>query len=395
VQAGYRELLSLESELRRLQGDERERARMLDLYRYQAEEISAAKLVPGEEEELEEDKNRLANAEKLYSAAASAYELLSDQPGDTSAVDMLGRSVLELESIAPLDAGLAPLLESMQSALYAVEEGVRELRSYRDAVEFNPERLESVEERLDLLRNLKRKYGDSIEDVLSYGGDLESRVTALENSEERTSELNSAIEKQRRETMAHAEELSSVRRKGAENFAKKVQEELSGLNMPSAIFLVRQEPKPLDGDGIDGVEFLISANQGEPPRPLAKIASGGEMSRVMLAIKSATSAADRIPTLVFDEIDVGVGGRTAEVIADKLSLLAKKSQVLCITHLPQIASRPGNHYSIEKQLHNGRTVVRVRCLSEDERVEEIARMLGGAKTTETALRHAREMLSAE
>jgi DNA repair protein RecN (Recombination protein N) len=366
---------------------------MLDLYKYQAEEISSAKLALGEEEELLEDKNRLANAEKLYSAAASAYELLSDQPGDTSAVDMLGRAVLELESIAPLDAGLAPLLESMQSALYAVEEGVRELRGYRDEVEFNPDRLESVEERLELLRNLKRKYGDSIEDILSYGRDLDSRIAALENSEERTSELNSAIEGLRKETMHLAEELSCVRRHGAENFAKKVQEELAGLNMPSAVFLVRQEPKSLDGDGIDSVEFLISANQGEPPRPLAKIASGGEMSRVMLAIKSATSEADRIPTLVFDEIDVGVGGRTAEVIADKLALLSKKSQVLCITHLPQIASRAGNHYCIEKQLHNGRTVVRVHRLSMEERVEEIARMLGGAKTTETALRHATEMLA--
>lgn len=391
VESGYRELLGYERELRRLESDERERARMLDLYKYQAEEISAAKLVPGEEEELGEARNRLANAERLYSAAAAAYELLSD--GDASAVDTLGRAVSELEGIAALDPGLTPLLESLQSALYAAQEGARELRSYRDDVEFNPERLESVEERLELLRNLKRKYGDSVEEILSFGSDLESRIESLENSEERTSELNRSIEKLHKEIMQLAEELSGVRRQGAESFSKKVQEELAGLNMPNAVFLVQQEPKALDAAGIDSMEFLISANQGEPPKPLAKIASGGEMSRVMLAIKSATSAADKIPALVFDEIDVGVGGRTAEVIADKLALLSKKSQVLCITHLPQIASRPGNHYCIEKQLHNGRTVVRVRSLSMEERVEEIARMLGGANTTETALRHAAEMLA--
>ena len=349
--------------------------------------------MPGEEDELLADKTRLANAEKLHAAASTAFEAIGDRAQDVCALDKLSEAVTALQDLADLDPQLQPAVEGLQSALYQVEDASRELRSYRDSVEFNPERLETVEERLDLLRTLKRKYGETIEEVLAYGQEIERKLDALVHSEERTEELTAEIERVRTEAMEHARKLSDIRRRGGNDFATRIVKELESLSMPKAAFEVSQEEKEIDSTGIDKIEFLISANPGEPVKPLAKIASGGEMSRIMLAIKSVIASAERLPTLIFDEIDVGVGGRTAEVIADKLELLSGNSQVLCITHLPQIASRPADHFQIEKQLAEGRTVVRVRRLGDEERVEELARMLGGMTPTETAVTHAREMLS--
>jgi DNA repair protein RecN (Recombination protein N) len=395
VAAGYSELRRLQAELKQLKDDERDRARMLDLYQFQADEIAAAKLTPGEEDELLADRTRLAGAEKLSAGASAAFELLGERSGEGCALDGLREAVGTLQSIGDLDDRLGPMVESLQSALYNIEDAVRELRSYRDGIEFNPERLSDVEERLDLIRNLKRKYGESIEEILKYGESLQSKLQTLTNSEDRALELESAIESASHEAISAAESLSELRRQGGQTFANAVVRELTGLNMPHAVFECRQERKDLDYSGIDRVEFLISANPGEPPRPLARIASGGEMSRIMLAIKSATAAVASIPTMVFDEIDVGVGGRTAEVIGERLANLAKGSQVLCITHLPQIASLSGNHFCIEKRLLEDRTVVRVRQLSDEERVAELSRMLGGAKPSDTAVLHAREMLGIE
>jgi DNA repair protein RecN (Recombination protein N) len=276
--------------------------------------------------------------------------------------------------------------------LYQVEDAARELRAYRDAVEFNPERLTEVDERLELIRTLKRKYGETIEEILEYGRNIDGKLETLVHSEERFAELEQEIERCRAEVNAKAERLSELRKEGAPVFTKAVEKELSSLGMQHAVFQVAHECKELGITGIDSMEFLFSANPGEPPRPLAKIASGGEMSRVMLAIKSVMATVDNMPALVFDEIDVGVGGRTAEVIADKLDSLAQKSQVLCITHLPQIACHPGRHFYIEKQLADGRTVVRVRQLTQKERILELARMLSGANPSDTAIQHAKEML---
>jgi len=395
VAQGYAELRRLKDELRQLQTDERERARTIDLYQFQVREIAGAKLTPGEEEELLADRLRLANAEKLHTAASSAFEILGDRTRDGCALDSLSEALAALQGLAELDGQLQPLVESLQGALYQVEDGVRELRAYRDAVEFNPGRLEAIEERLDLIRTLKRKYGETIDAVIEYGQELERRLESLTHSEERSAELEREIERVESEVMARAEKLSELRRKGASVFAEAVERELTGLSMPDAVFQIAHEKRDPDSTGVDKVEFLISANPGEPPRPLAKIASGGEMSRIMLAIKSVMAVADSMPTLVFDEIDVGVGARTAEVIGRKLDSLAAKGQVLCITHLPQIASRAGDHFCIEKQLLSGRAVVRVRRLTDEERVAELARMLGGVKPTDTAVRHAREMLGVQ
>lgn len=385
-------LRALQAELRQLENDQRERARTMDLYQFQIEEINGAHLQPGEDDELLADRTRLANAEKLHAAASAAFEAVGDRSQDVCALDKLSEGVEALRDLVSLDPQLGTAVEGLQSALYLVEDSARELRAYRDAVEFNPERLEAVEERLDLLRALKRKYGETIEEIISYGQEIERKLDALMHSEERTEELSAEIERAQSEAMERARRLSELRRIGGDDFASRIVRELESLSMPNAAFEVRQEEKEIDSTGIDRLEFLISANPGEPVKPLARIASGGEMSRIMLAIKSVIASEERLPTLVFDEIDVGVGGRTAEVIADKLQVLSGNSQVVCITHLPQIASRPADHFQIEKQVSGGRTVVRVRRLSDEDRVEEIARMLGGAAPTETAVTHAREML---
>ena len=392
VAEGYAELRRFKGELEQLKTDERDRIRMMDLYQFQAQEIANANLMPNEEEELLADRSRLANAEKLHAATSTAFELLGDRAGDNSTQDTLSEAVMSLQGPADLDPRLQPMVESLQSALYQVEDATRELRSYRDAVEFNPSRLETVEERFDLIRTLKRKYGETIDEIIRYGQELDGKLDALTHSEERTEELEFEIERANGQALVKAENLSELRRKGASKFAKSIEQELESLSMPSAVFQVAQERAEIGASGIDKVEFLISANPGEPPRPLAKIASGGEMSRIMLAIKSVMAAVDSMPTLIFDEIDVGVGGRTAEVIGLKLESLASRSQVLCITHLPQIARHPGEHFRIEKQLLDGRTVVRVRRLTDEERVAELARMLGGAAGSDIAIQHAKEML---
>jgi DNA repair protein RecN (Recombination protein N) len=390
VADGYSELRRLKGELQQLQNDERDRARNIDLYQFQIQEIANSRLTPGEEEELLADRTRLANAEKLHAAASAAFELLGE--GDRCSADTLGEAVMALQGLAEVDTQLQPMIESLQAALYQVQDGARELRAYRDGIEFNPDRLQEINERLDLIRTLKKKYGETIEEVIGYGDELRDKLELLTHSEERTGELQAEIESLEAKVMADAKQLSALRLKGGSAFVKSVVKELASLGMPSAVLEVSRRAHELDSSGIDSMEFLVSANPGEPPRPLARIASGGEISRIMLAIKSVMAAVDSMPTLIFDEIDVGVGGRTAAVIGDKLNSLAQNSQVLCVTHLPQIACSPGRHFAIEKQSHEGRTVVRVRELSDEERVTELARMLGGAAPSDTAIQHAREML---
>lgn len=388
----YAYLCELRRRAKQLKSDERERARLIDLYRFQSEEITSAKPVPGEEEVLESEKMLLSNAEKLNESASTAYELIGDRNHEGCALDTLGDALNAIHDIVDIDPQLQPLVETMQSAMFQVEDAARELRAYRDAIEFNPERLKEADDRLDLIRILKKKYGDTIEEIIKFGNDLSEKLDSLLNNEELTQTLEHDISRSLSGVMTLAEELSMIRRNGAAEFADRIEAELAGLGMQNAVFKINIEGTELDQSGIDKIEFLISANPGEAPKPLAKIASGGEMSRIMLAIKSVMASIDQIPTLIFDEIDVGVGGRTAEVIADKLEHLSGRAQVFCITHLPQIACRPGEHFAIEKQADGGRTSVSVRRLDKDERIHEISRMLGGAKPTDTAIRHAMEML---
>ncbi|GBC95738.1 DNA repair protein RecN [bacterium HR16] len=385
-----REMRALQRELSSLQADARERAHLLDLYTFQKQEIEQAHLTHGEEEELLAEERRLAHAEKLFATAETAYELLT--AGEPAAVDLLAQAVRALEEILPIDAELQPLVENLQNAMYAVQDASAELRAYRDRVEFNPERLNEVQDRLHLIRTLKRKYGDTIEAVLEYLREVTEKMERLQGGEERAEELAAALRRTEERAQQLATELSRLRREGARRFEQAVAQELSELAMPRARFEVKLTPKPLESDGVDAVEFLIAPNPGEPPRPLSKIASGGELSRVMLAIKGVLAGVEDVPTLVFDEIDIGIGGRTAGVVGEKLHSLSRQRQILCITHLPQIASRARLHLLIEKREAEGRTVTAVTPVEGDARVREIARMLGD--TGESALRHAREMLEA-
>lgn len=385
-----REMRTLQRELSSLQADARERAHLIDLYTFQKQEIEQAHLMPGEEEELLAEERRLSHAEKLFATAETAYELLA--AGEPAAVDLLAQAVRALEEILPIDADLRPLVENLQNALYAVQDAAADLRAYRDRVEFNPERLNEVQERLHLVRTLKRKYGDTIEAVLEYLREVTEKMERLQGGEERAEELAVALRRTEERAQQLAAELSRLRREGAHRFEQAVAQELDELAMPRARFEVKLTPKPLESDGVDAVEFLIAPNPGEPPRPLSKIASGGELSRVMLAIKGVLAGVEDVPTLVFDEIDIGIGGRTAGVVGEKLHSLCRQRQILCITHLPQIASRARLHLLIEKREAEGRTVTAVTPVQGDARVREIARMLGD--TGESALRHAREMLEA-
>lgn len=406
---------SARRELAALQQDARERARTLDLLGFQRDEIDVADPKVGEDDELAGERLRLGSAEKLHASASGAYAALhggggqavsgrgsgkgvpSFEAGGTSAtgaLDGLTTAVAEIDNAAKLDPTLAPLLESLQNALYVAEDAARDVRTYRDSVEFNPERLEEIENRLDVLKTLKRKYGETVEEILRYREEIGTRLNVLENAEERIAELTTATEKTRKELDSRASKLTKARQKAAKPFSDAIMRELADLAMTATRLSVSITPRPdPNASGGDVIEFLISPNPGEPLKPLAKIASGGEISRVMLALKSVLSRTMATPTLIFDEIDSGIGGRTGTVLAEKLVALSDASQILCITHLPQIAARGRQHFFIEKTTEKGRTTVGVTPLSPDERVQEIVRMLGGTRDSGTVVQHAREMLA--
>jgi len=387
----YSALRDIQRRIEQLRTNERERAHLLDLYRFQLSEIQSAGLVEGEEEQLIADRDRLANAEKLYEFASSMHGALSgdDRGGIVSG---LAQATRQAEQMAALDPSASPVFETLRDALLAAEEAQSLVRDYKDEVEFNPERLEAIQERLDLIRTLRRKYGDSVEQITGYASEIAGKVADLENSEERAQELEAELERLGAEAGSIAAELSDLRRTRSTEFEAAVVHELADLAMEGTRFKVSLESIDLSARGTDAVEFMISPNPGEPLKSLVRIASGGEMSRVMLALKSV-AAADRVPTLIFDEIDTGIGGRTANVIGEKLARVALTRQVMCVTHLPQIASRATSHFSVDKQVVGERTVVRVIPLGAEERVQELVRMLGFAEDAETALAHAKELLA--
>ena len=386
----YEELAAVTAERNRLQTDERERARLLDLHKFQWDEIKAANLQLSEEEELARERNRLANAERLRAGASEIYESLG---AETAAVDRLSAAALAAERMAEIDPSVGPIAEAVSSALYGAQEAVLAVRAYQDGIDADPSRLEQIEDRLDLIRTLKRKYGDTIEDVLRYGSKLAGKIDELAHSEERSQELESRINRLLDDLRAVCDALTELRRSAAPQFEKAVERELADLAMEKTRFEVSIQPAEPGPTGADAIEFLISPNPGEPTKSLTKIASGGEMSRIMLALKTVTRRAE-VPVMVFDEIDTGIGGMTAQVLGDKLASLASRCQVLCVTHLPQVASKATAHIAVEKFVTDGRTCVRTKTLDGEDRVREIARMLGGDEASQAAALHAREMLAA-
>jgi len=382
-------LRQTERELQEIVAREREREQMLDLYRFQVDEIRAANLQVGEDEQLETEARRLMHAEKLVALAGNAYDALM---GENGAYDQAASASRNLTEIARIDPSVSPWGEMLEGALAQLEEVAHNLRAYAESIEYDPARLEAVIERQELIKRLKRKYGDTIEAVLQYADEAAAKLHALETQTERRAELEAELARLQESAHALCEQLSALRRDGAQRFADAVQAVLRTLAMERAQFTVEVRPKPMDTTGADSVEFLFSANPGEPPRPLNKIASGGEMSRVMLALKTVLADAAPVPTLVFDEIDAGIGGRTAHAVGEKIAQLARHCQILCVTHLPQIACRANHHLLIEKHTDGAATRVSVQPLTGEARVLEIARMLAGTPT-EAALQHARELLN--
>lgn len=385
----YTELAELRNERDKLRTDERERARLLDLYGFQAREILEVSLQPGEDEDLSQERNRLANAEKLYAAASEIHDALS---ADGGSIDGLNAAAGSAGKMAALDPSMNGFVENLNTALIAAQDAVIQIRDYMDNVEANPDRLEQVEERLDMIRTLKRKYGDTIEDIIKYGDELSIKIDQLTNAEELSSSLADKIKSLQDRLNDVSTKLTVLRKATAPRFENAVEAELADLAMGKTKFKVNLQPVEPGASGADALEFMISPNPGEPIKPLAKIASGGEMSRIMLALKSVTTGTS-VPTLVFDEIDAGIGGRTAQVLGDKIASLAKSCQIFCVTHLPQVASKADRHFSVEKVVLDGRSMVKVTALQDEDRVTELARMLGGAESSVTAAQHAREMLS--
>ncbi len=399
----YRQLIQVERELSELQQSERDRIQRLDLLRYQAEEIDKANLREGEEEELLQERQLLANAEKIVERVNYAVQQLM---GDEGALDALGNALQALKEIAHLDPILSEWQSVLSQAFDTLQEAGFELERYASRIEFDPERLDEVENRLDLIRRLKRKYGDTISAILRYREQIERELQKLETSEERLETLQKEREELRSKLAEAALALSQARKEVAQRLEKTVQSHLKALMMEKAKFKIAidriPDPNGLklpDGvfafgrDGIDQVEFLISTNPGEPLKPLAKIASGGEISRTMLALKASLQRTHEIPVLVFDEIDVGIGGKTAEAVGEKLREVSRYAQVLCVTHLPQIAALADWHLQVEKVTEGKRTRVIVTPLQFEERVKELARMLSGKQITQASLQHAQELLA--
>ena len=386
-------LKDLEKQLTILIGDESQREQRMDMLLFQKEEIEAAELQEGEEDALLEQKKRLSSMERLIRLTGESVTLLYD--GDDrapSACDQLGDALAKLREAAEYDAALSPLADALADGYAAVEDCARELKREAEKQEADPEELERIEERLQLFYKLKRKYGGSIEAVLEFYEKAVQELEFLSNSSEKAAELSAKKAAEEKRLSALAETLTARRRATAEQVEEQIETALHDMEMKHARFHIQIEEKADWGaDGKDKVEFLISANAGEPLKPLAKIASGGEMSRVMLALKTVLVDADEIGTFIFDEIDTGVSGRTARRVGDKMRFLGGKRQLLCITHLPQIAAMADNHFLIEKESDAGETVTRVTALDEEGAVREVARLMNDV--TETTLAAARELLA--
>lgn len=390
----YAAWTTVKSSLQKLQGDERALAREKDTLEFQLREIDQAELRCNEEQELSVERNRLRNAEKLRECAARAYLILRDGEEDVpAALDLIGTAEASVIDLVKLDDAQTDLNELLVESRFRLQEVAERLRVYADALESDPHRLQQVDDRLDLIHNLKRKYGNSIEEILKVAETNRARLNSLTNRNDEMAKLEQELAARESELMQEATALSAKRKRSAAIFEKLVEKELSQLQMPRTKFLVEFQQSPIGPNGIDRVEFLLAANPGEAPKVLRKVASGGELSRVMLALKSILAEKDAIPTLVFDEIDAGISGATAQVVGDKLRALARTHQVICITHLPQIAVRATRHFAVEKVQVGQRMKTHVRALAPDERIDETARLLGGDASSRTARQHAQELLS--
>ena len=395
---------AIRGRIEQIEQGEQDRLRLIDLWKYQMREIADAKLQPAEDERLESEKRVLANAEKIYNSAMNAFDLLYEGNGSTSA--SLRAAQKHLEELVRYEPKFQDALDALDSARISVEDVGATLRDYAGGIHASPERLAQIEDRLALLDRLKRKYGPTLQDVVNFGADVSRKLSEIENKDEVLKELREELVRAAEEYLREAQTLSKKRHDAARKLEKLVETEINDLAM-KATFRIELDSSEANtnwsASGFDQVAYLIAPNPGEPLAPMDRIASGGELSRVMLALKasveagaSQTSRKRNAPqrTLVFDEIDTGIGGRAAEAVGKKLKALSRTNQVLCVTHLPQIATFADHHYLLEKKQSSGRTRTSVRKIAGEERTEEVARMLSGAKLTETSRKHAEQMLKA-
>jgi DNA repair protein RecN len=395
----YEKVQDLKRRLKSMMGDDRERERRIGLLKFQIDEIDSTKLKKGEEEELLKQRLILGNANKLFSVLSDTYGALYESTDISQAVfDRLGSVINEFRSIVNIDEKLQNIFKAMEDSYYNLEGVIDDIRDYRDKIDFNPQLIDDVESRIDTINKLKRKYGSTIDEIINYREDIENELNLILNSEEVINNLKKQLSIEEGILQQRCRELSDLRKEISKRLEKDIVNELKFLGMDKSTFTVSLELNENNGvtnysnNGMDKVQFLISTNPGEPEKPLSKIASGGEISRIMLAIKTVLANLDKIPSLIFDEIDTGISGKAAQAVAEKLGQISSTHQVICVTHLPQIASMADTHFYISKSSADGKTTTSVDGLDHGGRINEVARMLGGVKLTDLTLKHAEEMI---
>jgi DNA repair protein RecN (Recombination protein N) len=398
AERAYEMMIATRNRILDLTGKEKERAQRLDMLRFQVTEIDAAELKPGEDEELEKEAKILGSAVRLAELSNNAYEQLYSS--ESACITNLSQILKDIKDISDIDTRASDALKSAENSLPLLEETAYFLRDYKDSLDFDPDRLEQVQTQLELIKNLKRKYGNSIQEIIDYREKAVNELDDLQFSEDKIESLMTELNDLKTILTKKVHSLSKKRKKNAKKIEAEVIACLSELSMPNTEFSIQitfeKGDDTTDGlrvshSGIDNVEFLISPNPGEDLKPLQKIISGGELSRVMLALKGILAGGDNIPILIFDEIDAGIGGKTADNVAGKLKDLSSSHQLICITHLPQIASPANRHLKIAKNIKKDRTFTEIRFIEKDERAAEVARMLGG-NISDVSIKHAKELL---
>lgn len=386
----YREYRKLSEEWEQANMDISERKKELSFLEYEVREIREADLKPGEDELLEETFRRFANGRKIIDAASAAAALTGGDGENAS--ELVGRALREISGVTQYDSRLSQLEQQLTDIDSLLSDFHHEITSYLDTEDFDEETYYETERRLDLINHLKSKYGNTVEEILSYCEEKEKRIAVLNDYDEYLNQLLTSLKKKKAELEELCSQVSDIRRTQAKLLTKAIREALSDLNFLDVKFTMDfQKTEDYTASGTDDACFMISTNPGEPLKPLAAVASGGELSRIALAVKTVMAESDRIATLIFDEIDSGISGRTAQMVSEKMHLLAGSHQIICITHLPQIAAMADAHFLIEKSVEHDATVSRIHLLNEEESVNELARMLGGAQITDTVLMNAREM----
>ena len=392
-QTAYEAMADLQAKIRALQMDEAEKARRMDSLRFQIDELERAQLVPGEEESLTERRDLLRNGEKYLSALSGADYCLNGGEEGGGAVSALRDAEEALAGVRTLSGDMGELYQRLEQLRCEAYDLAEIIRDKREAFDFSPAELDAVESRSDLLYRLKKKYGATVEDMLDYLHRCTEELAQIEDAGDTLARLEQELARAETDARQAAQALSDARKAAAERLTAQILAELQQLDMGKIRFAVDFAEKPLDSDGMDAVRFLMSANVGEELRPIHKIASGGELARIMLAMKNVLSEQDRVGTMVFDEVDTGVSGRAAQKVAEKMARISRRKQVLCVTHLPQLAAMADTHFSVEKGERNGRTYTEVRRLDREQRRQELARLTGGSHVSQTMLDGAEELLA--